>query len=294
MEPSENEPFILHDDSECSQLFRSVINTQKDLIVLMHDHTPILFNTAFQKFTGTSSAKQFLREFGALPNRFVPHDNYFHAGKLDDPDAWTEALMELPEEDRIVSMLSCQIDPYAFSVMVQTPLPRYSIVTFTDISQDLIKRIMIENDVSIDKESGAYDKDYFLHTAKSFQDAAVFNKKSIGITMIELVSAQNNGDETEARDFTFAIKSSIRQSDMLVRWEKKMFLLTYLIENPDHADKINAKVLGIIRNDPYDSLSDVKIRIGSAVQNEGEEITQIIKRAESTLHRSAEVQRSGL
>jgi hypothetical protein len=64
---------------------------------------------------------------------------------------------------------------------------------------------MIENDVSIDKESGAYDKDYFLHTSKSFQNAAEFNKKPIAMTMIEDLSQiigraesslqQSNGSE---------------------------------------------------------------------------------------------------
>ncbi len=281
--------FIPHNEEECAALFRSVINTQKDLIVLMHDNAPVLFNTAFQKFTGTFTAKEFLREFGTLPNRFVPHDNYFHAGKVADPDAWTDALLELPENERIVSMLSCQIEPHAFLVSVQYPLPRYTIITFTDISQDLIKRIMIENDVSIDKESGAYDKEYFVHTSKSFQDAAVFNKKSIGITMIELMSGDETENARQARDFTFAVKSSIRQSDMLVRWDKRVFLLAYLIEDPGHCAKINAKILDVIRHDPYESLNNVSVRMGSAVQGEGEEIPQIIKRSETALHRSDEI-----
>jgi hypothetical protein len=213
--------------NEWSQLFVSAINTQKDLVVLMYKNTPILFNKAFQRFTGVSTVKEFLREFGPLHDRFVPHDSYFHSGKTDRPDEWTVALMELPQHDRIVSMFSALTEPYAFSVDVDTCVPDYEIITFTDISQDFIKRIMIENDVSIDKESGANDKDNYIHTSKTFQDAAEFNEKSIGITMIELISTDYEAEQF-LRDFTASIKSSIRQSDMLVRWEKKTFLLAYL------------------------------------------------------------------
>lgn len=63
--------------------------------------------------------------------------------------------MELPESERIVSMINYRAEPFAFSLTVDKPVEGYTIVSFTDISQDLIKRIMIENDVSIDKESGA-------------------------------------------------------------------------------------------------------------------------------------------
>ena len=240
MSPTQNETFLMTEDTVCSKLFQSAIDTQSNLIILMHQNTPILFNKAFQDFTNMPTAKAFLREFGSLPNRFVPHDAYFHAGKVANPDEWTAAIMELPETDRIVSMINYRAEPYAFSVMIETPVEGYTIISFTDISQDLIKRIMIENDVSIDKESGAYNQDYFIHTSKSFQHAAEFNKKMIAITMIELLSSNSEADKF-LHDFTSSIKSHIRQSDMLVRWEEKIFVLAYLIDTSDHAMNFSHK-----------------------------------------------------
>ncbi len=289
METLTSEPIILDEVSECSKLFQAVVDMQKDLIVLIHDHAPVLFNRAFRDFTGIDTPKQFLREFGPLYNRFVPHDSYFHAGKTDNPEEWTEALMELPENDRIISMLSCRIEPHAFSVAVQNPVSGYTIVTFTDISQDLIKRIMTENDVSIDKPSGAYDKEYFLHTSKSFQDAAKFNKKRIGITIIELISSDTEIAQTHLRDFTFGIKSSIRQSDMLVRWGEKTFLLAYLIDTEENASVINSKLLEIICHEPYERLNNVDVRLGYAVSNEDDDIHSTIYRAEAAQQKSEDI-----
>lgn len=277
------------ENNEWSQLFASAIDTQKDLVVLMHKHTPILFNKAFKNFAGISSVKEFLREFGPLQDRFVPHNSYFHSGKTDNPDEWTIALMQLPEHDRIVSMFNSKTEPYAFSVSVDNCVSDYEIITFTDISQDFIKRIMIENDVSIDKESGAYDKEYFIHTSKSFNDAAEFNQKAIGITMIELMSTDHEAEQF-LRDFTASIKSNIRQSDMLVRWDKKTFLLAYLANTAGDVIAFSQKLLLVMRQEPFERLNTISMRMGATIQNNKEDITVIIKRAQTALEESNNMQ----
>lgn len=289
MNVSKDGILLITEDNECSRLFQSVINTQKNLIVLIHKNTPVLFNKAFKDFADVATVKEFLREFGSLHERFVPHSAYFHAGKTDHPEEWATALMTLPEHERIVSMLNFRAEPYAFSVAIDSPIPDYTIVSFTDISQDLIKRIMIENDVSIDKESGAYNKDYFIHTSKSFHDAAEFNDKSIGITMIELMSSDDEADKY-LRDFTSGIKSGIRQSDMLVRWGRKIFMLAYLVDTPENAVKFSQKLLRVMREEPFESLNTISMRLGATVQIGKEEITQIIKRAETALRQSDDSQ----
>ncbi|DAB39129.1 MAG: hypothetical protein A2023_07085 [Sulfuricurvum sp. GWF2_44_89] len=284
---SEKEVFLITENDVCSKLFQSAIDTQTNLIILMHHNTPVLFNKAFQTFTGMPNVKMFLREFGSLLNRFVPHDAYFHPGKVENPDMWTKDFLNLPEEERVVSMINYRAEPYAFAVTLDQPVEEYTIVSFTDISQDLIKRIMIENDVSIDKESGAFNKDYFIHTAKSFQNASEFNKKAIGITMIEMASSDTNA-EKYLHDFSSSIKCNIRQSDMLVRWDKKIFLLAYLIDSADNAMKFSRKLLGVMREEPFENLKSISMRLGTTMQTDNEEISDTISRAESALKKSSE------
>jgi GGDEF domain-containing protein len=285
MDAIENNVLFNNEEDGYRKLFQSTIDTQKNLILLMHKNVPVLFNKAFQEFTHVATLKEFIREFGSLLNRFVPHDSYFHAGKADNPDAWTTALMALPESDRIVSMINFRAEPHAFSITLDSPLPDYTVVSLTDISQDLIKRIMIENKINIDKESGAYNKDYFIHTAKSFHDAAEFNKKAVGITIIELLSSNSDADQY-LHDFSSSIKCNIRQSDMLVRWGKKVFLLAYLIDTPDNAIKFSRKLLTVMREEPFENLNTISMRLGSTVQKNNEEIENVITRAETALKQS--------
>jgi hypothetical protein len=272
MSISPNEPLLLHEDNVFTKLFQAAIDTQKNLIVLMHNNTPILLNKAFQNFTGMHTAREFLREFGSLPSRFVPHDAYFHENKCTNPDEWITELQDIPEVDRIVSMINYRAEPHAFSVTLESPVDEYVIISFTDISQELIKRIMIENDVTIDKESGAYDKDYFIHTLKSYQDAALFNRKSVALTLIELVDADSN-----LIHFIMTLKANIRQSDMLIRWGKKSFLLAYLIDLPETTLNIVQKVR---------QKSPCTIRLATAVQQEHEPIHEMIYRVEKLIKES--------
>lgn len=265
------------------------MDSQKNLIVLMYKNTPVLFNKAFQNFSGMSTLKQFLREFGSLTNRFVAHGSYFNVNDLENPDEWIQALKDLPESQRIVSMISAKAEPYAFSVNIEIPVDNYTILSFTDISQDLIKRIMIENDVSIDNESGAYDKDYFNYTSKSFFDAAEFNNKLIGITMIELILPASEIDRY-IRYFTASIKSSIRQSDMLVRWGSTTFLLAYLIDNKESAIIFSEKLFGVMRQEPFEALNSSSIHLGVSIQKEKEDIGSVIARSEAALRQSGNME----
>lgn len=279
---------LIEQDHVCTQLFLSAINSQKNLIVLLHNNELFLLNKAFLDFANVTSVKHFLREFGSLTNRFVPHESYFHLGKVSNPDEWVNELMEMDDLDRIISMLNYRIEPHAFSVSVEIPAPGYTLMTFTDISQDLIKRILIENDVSIDKESGAYDKEYFIHTAKSFYDAAIFNKKQIGITMVELLCSDDDA-QTYLHDFSSSIKSNIRQSDMLVRWTKKTFMMAYLVDSAENAMKFSRKLLVVMREEPFHHLSKISMRVGTTVQIKHEDIATIISRAQNALKESGDL-----
>ncbi len=52
-------------------LIQSIVDSQKDLIVIFHDGKEVLINQAFKKFVGTSSMEQYREDFGPFLNNFV-------------------------------------------------------------------------------------------------------------------------------------------------------------------------------------------------------------------------------
>jgi len=245
------------------EIIQSIVDSQKDLIVLFCNEEPILANKAFEGFFSVSSLDEYKEEFGVFTNSFVPHPSYFHAEKTDKGEKWFEAISKLPELDRVVSMMTPNYEPHAFSVQVQK-IEEYVLTVFTDITQPLIKRIMIENNASIDKESGAYAKNYFLHMLKGYQDAVAFNQKIVSAILIKT----QNSDENALSELVDFFKNKIRQEDMLIRWGDDTFLLMSLVENLPNAQKMVEK---LHRDDCTFSL---------VVQKDNESVKELIKRVE--------------
>ena len=266
-------------DEVCLPLIQAVIDSQKDLVVIFHQQNHIATNKAFNKFFGVHTFEVYNSNFGPVVDNFVPHPSYFHKEKLQEGENWFDAISSLEEMDRIVSILTQTYEPCAFSVKIDSSVQEYKIVTFVDITRDLIKRIMIENNVNIDKKSGAYDKKYFLQIAKNFEDAAVFNEKMIGMNLITVDEDANpdfSHDSEALGEFVKKFKISIRQDDMLVRWAPSKFLLVYLIDSEYNAVQVATKLKNLLT-----SMSGLKSTLSSSLQQKGESVNALIKRVQA-------------
>jgi len=253
-------------DKIASKIVQSIIDSQKDLIVVFCNEEPIVANKAFEGFFSVSSLDEYKSVFGVFTDSFVPHPSYFNTDKMEKGEKWFDAIMRLPELDRVVSMMTPSYEPHAFSVQVQK-MDDYVIAVFTDITQPLIKRIMIENNTSIDQQSGAYSKNYFLHMLKGYQDAVAFNQKIVSALLIKACKT----DEESLSELVGYFKSKIRQEDMLIRWGSDTFLLMSLVENLPNAQKMVDKLR---RGDCDFSL---------IMQKEDESVKDLIKRVDGLI-----------
>ncbi len=268
-----------HPIKEANRLIQNIINAQENIVCIFSADALILANKAFNDFFAVNSLEQYFQEFGPFVNNFVPHNSYFHAEKVKEGEAWLDVVLTLEDKDRIVSMLNTNYEPRAFSVSADNSLEEYTVLTLTDISKDLIKRIMIENNVSIDEKSGAYNKEYFLHTSESFLDAAAFNEKLIAIAMIEINAVQNEKNDFLAHAVSL-IKSRIRQDDMLVKYSDNVLLLACLVDNEENALQFSKKLHGISQET---SCKDLSLKLSVTLVQKNEKISKAIARANTSL-----------
>ncbi|NPA60335.1 MAG: hypothetical protein GXO30_07760 [Epsilonproteobacteria bacterium] len=229
----------------CLELLKSVIDTQKDLVVVFRGEIPVVINKAFCKFLGFSSFEDYIVDAPPFVEHFAMHPSYFNKEKVEAGEVWFDAILKLDALDRVVSMINTKYEPKAFTLHINNSIDDFKIVSFEDITHDLIKRIMIENNANIDKKSGAYAKEYFLQVCKNYEDAASFNEKIICLSSIS-ISAKDELDAMLLSTFVSSFKSMIRQDDMLVRWSEDKFIFIYLVENEEKANLVISKLKGMV------------------------------------------------
>jgi len=264
----------MNEINEPYTLIQNIVDATESLVIIIENDTPILMNKACCSFFGINSFDEYSSNFGNFVNNFVPHPAYFNMNKVEEGEKWTEVLNALEDKDKIVSMLNTSHEPRAFSVHVDSSHPSYIVLSLTDISANLIKRIMTENHVNIDEKSGAYTKEYFLHTSEILQDGAAFNEKEIGLTMINIL----NSNEDDISVMVNRIKESIRQTDMLVKWSSQKLLLAYLVEQEDNAVLLSKKLQEVMSTERS---KGINFNISVTLVNKEEKLTTSIKRLNS-------------
>ncbi len=232
-------------DKTCFELIKSVIDTQENLVVVFKGETPVITNIAFNKFLGVATFDDYIKNAVPFIEHFAMHPSYFNKNKVEKDESWFDAVLKLEPIDRVVSMINIKYEPKAFTLTINTSVDDFNIVSFKDITQDLIRRIMIENKANIDKESGAYAKEYFLQICKNYEDAASFNEKIIGLSSIS-ISSKEKLDAEVLSSFVKSFESMIRQDDMLIRWDNNKFIFIYLIDNEKKAERVVLKLKEII------------------------------------------------
>ena len=246
-------------------LLQNIIDAQKNLITIFEGEKLLVANRAFLKFFKASDIEDFKDSFRNFVDCFVPHPSYFNRSSLVEGEAWHESIQNFAAENQVVSMLTPSYEPHAFSVKASETIEGLNVVTFEDVTRTLIERVMIENDATTDRKSGAYDKKYFTHIAKNFDDAALFNKKLIGVCKITLDSRSD--DESYLKDFARKAKKIIRNDDMLVRWSDESFLLVCLVDDEQQINPIIAKLK---------TIDATNTRLMSLAQKEGESIASLL------------------
>jgi len=264
-------------EKSCLSLLQSVADLNEAFVVIFQQDDVLFTNRAFNKFFGVSSTKEYNQNFGAFVNNFVPHPYYFHGEKVPTSEIWYNAISELEEIDRVVSFLSHTHEPHAFSVSIQNNEEGFNVVTFTDITQTLIKRIMTQNKTNIDARTGAYTKQYFLQIKQSFQDAASFNEKIISLISIDIFSETTLSHE-DIKEFASELQHTIRNDDMLIKWENQKFVLAFLVDDAENAKWVSIKIKSMLAN--Y-KLAGFSYEVTMLEQKPSESIGKLINRVNS-------------
>lgn len=267
------------------------IDTQ-DNIVFLTDGKELQFaNKKFFEFVGFENLDEFKKHNKCISESFIENDRFFHLGKLQGDKCWTQHIIDLPKDKRVVNILGRDFRPNAFSLSINEFDDKFFIVGLTDISQTILNKIILENKVIHDPLTGAYNREYFeknypllingYHTTESQLAIALLD-----IDHFKLVNdnyGHDVGDEVLIH-FVNTIHKFSRDEDIFIRWGGEEFILILKIKSKENLQKILENLRKMIEIEEFPTIGQKTCSIGGTIYENGEDIHSTIKRADEAVY----------
>ncbi|MBN2646796.1 MAG: diguanylate cyclase [Thiotrichales bacterium] len=268
------------------------IDTQKNLVILTDGQVLAFANHAYYAFLGrTSSLPGNEQNPRCICDLFQPGEHFFDLSKLHLNDRhWIDALLRLPPGERNVAMKNAQGVLVTFSVEINHFDEKYYVVSFTDISEAFMEKLMWRHKASIDPLTGAYNRHFFEMSVASFMKLVLRNQQQVGLILMDIDHfkqlndqyGHSVGDEVLC-DVSALIRRNLRESDLLIRWGGEEFLIVLSVEHEDGLEKVAQSLQVAIANHPWE-YGPVTASFGGTLIASVAEIDQAIQRADTGLY----------
>ncbi|MEA3353265.1 MAG: PAS domain S-box protein [Campylobacterota bacterium] len=172
---------VQHDITKQKLLYdqlKNLIDLQDNIIILTNSKEMTFANKKFFDFTHYESLVKFKQSHPCICELFIENDKFFHLGKIKDEQNWIEEIQKLPENERMVGILSKTLEINAFMLHINKFDEYLQVVSLTDISKTVLKQIMLEEKTILDKLTGAFNREYFDLYYSTF---GRFSSKKVGI-----------------------------------------------------------------------------------------------------------------
>ena len=282
-------------DLEIREKLQKIIDLQNSIVILT-DATELRFvNEKFLEFFGYESIEAFKATYGCICERFIGHEHFFHLGKIKENESnWIDSIMNLTGRERIVSMLSDESVPHAFSVSVGRFDDAMYIVNFSDISDTMIEKLQLERQANLDELTRTHNRAYFHHNIAACLRQRHKHHTGTGIIFLDIdhfkaindTYGHDTGDEV-LKEIAQLLKQHIRDLDRLIRWGGEEFVIvteaTLLKQVHQQAENLRT----IISHHSFEQVKGhLTCSFGCALYADDEEIDATLKRADEAMYRA--------
>ena len=213
---------------------RTLLDSQKDLILLSNGRQLFDANRAFLEFFGIESVEKFIRKHRCICDLFINTEEGYLQSEKDGLD-WLQQIIRDPEkEHRTILHDRRSGEDRIFSVTVSRfdRRDRY-VVTFRDVTSEEREKERFRSEALRDHLTGIFNKRAFEHYLEGrLRDYRYYHNSSIVIVMfdIDLFKEINDryghywGDEI-LKKVCKIISERIRKSDFFARWGGDEFMI---------------------------------------------------------------------
>lgn len=277
-----------------NEFISMALNNQPTMIVILDENKEISFvNKTLLDFFAVRGLEQFQEIYGSILNTFINNDIYFNKNKISKDEHWIDALKKVDIVDRIVSILSHQtMQVKAFKISI-AEFENQHILTFTDISETILRKIQLEDKTLHDKLTASFNREYFDQNYNQIKNRYFNEAYNFGIAMLDIDYfkrindnfGHDVGDEVLIH-FVKTIKKYSREYDYVIRWGGEEFLLISKIRNYVDLEKTLENLRIKIENENFPTIGNLTCSMGGTIYEDDEDINLTIKRADQALYES--------
>ena len=282
---------------EALEKFQKLIDLQSNIIFVTNGRQILFANKSFFEFFGFNNLDDFLANEPCVSNFFIKDDDFFHFEKLpkDTNRSWIDFLLQIPEQNRIISMLDKKSKPRAFKVMADKYEDSTNIVVFTDINETVIESQILRSKAHKDKLTGCYNREYlddFFHdfTKKAFninREVALIIFDIDNFKAINDTYGHNRGDEV-LREFSKLIINNCREGDLVIRWGGEEFILVIAVKSIKQASSIAEKFRKLIESEHFEEVESITCSLGVSIHQHYRTLETTIGEADKALYKAKE------
>jgi diguanylate cyclase (GGDEF)-like protein/PAS domain S-box-containing protein len=270
------------------------IDSQESIVVLS-DGTKLLFaNHKFFGFIGSRDLDEFLSAYNCICDHFKPDRGFFSLDMVPENENWIETLLKMPQKDRLVAIDSFKGVEHIFSVSINAFEDGNYIITFNDISDTILEKIKLQNNIVRDTLTGAFNRFFFDTSYKTLIREFRDSERETGVVIFDIdhfkvindTYGHNVGDVV-LKELVARTKARIRKDeDILIRWGGEEFLLILPVNNIDGLYKLAESIRMIIGDQEFNEVGRVTCSFGITIYRSGEDIIETIERADSALYKA--------
>lgn len=275
------------------------LNTQNKILVICDGQHIKYVNQRFLDFFGYHSLQEFSAKHEDINDLFIAEGLFYNTAQLNDNQSWIDNILKLSQKQRVVGMLSKNLEPHSFKIdIVEFDSTNY-LVTFTDISADMEQQISLLKAVSTDQLTGANNRQYFENNISRIIKEANRSSKKIGIIMADIdhfkqvndTFGHAAGDEV-LKAFVNMLKLSLRTDDWVIRWGGEEFIILTLVQKNEDIKIIADNLRERVSQTYVEPVGGITASFGAALMAPQESIDQLIGRADKAMYQAKQAGRN--
>jgi len=271
---------------------QQILDAQQAIVIVTDGQRIIDANKRFLDFFGFDSLDAFRDAHSCICEYFDRDDKFFHLGKVPEGQNWVTTMEHLPYRDHIVSIADLQGRHHAYAVSLNAFDNNY-IISLSDISDTMSEHFSLSRRITLDKLTGAYNREYFDNNIDTWLHESLYKKVHLGVIIFDIdhfkrindTYGHNRGDSVLIQ-LCRIVRETVRQDDTLIRWGGEEFLIIAKTDTLKHLERIAENIRKRIAMERFEEIGTITCSFGATLHCHKETTQQTIERADKALYRA--------